>query len=263
MSGSRFSSFILHPSSLLLPMGQITLDTTQFRQALVRLIHETGRSAAEVLGDEGRLTGQLLMRITPPKTQKQGRERIAKDMGRSYSLFLGVKTTAEIRDPSIRQAAETGDYAALRNIADDIPIASLYTPERFSAPTHDASRNRQGRVQRPQRRSTADYAARKADLAKRQRDVGIAKSGWAVAVLRLGGRAAGWITRHGSRFGRLIDRRDAPNPSITLENTSPWANRGEADRAVQFAMNSRARSITSKLDRELRQKARRIGFLVK
>ncbi len=88
-----------------------------------------------------------------------------------------------------------------------------------------------------------------------QKHVGIAKSGWLAAVQKLGGKAPNFVSRHGTRFGKLVDKNGGDNPHFDIINSVSTFPRGNLPyRIMNRAVNSQRIAMEKNIERILREK---------
>lgn len=221
---------------------------TEFRE-LVRW------SPQRTIKYQGRLLFQKVIQFTPPNDRAQGRKAVARDI---KNAVAPIKADA-FESKHIKDLFRKRDYLGLTRVFASIGPGPLQgaTITSFRPELHIEQRNNRGRV--PVRRqikfATPDVAAVTAYIRKVQDRVGMAKGGFAQAVISLGGKTANWVSKW-SMIGRFVDRSDNPvTPFIEQINRSPWTRRGDEDRAISNAMESRAVQIRSDMEARIKKAA--------
>lgn len=220
-----------------------------------------GRNVREGLYEEWPLLMRKVMDFTPPfKTKSRpgpsdfsvGRKATAFDIYKTMRPFNPVAKTK-----ALEKILETRDIAGYNALA--LKSQSTFmmgtTAIAFSPVVHKSQRNARGRVPGRSREKVvlgSDVALLNKYVKEEQANVGIAKSGWWPALALVGGDAPNYVTRHGFKFGEVIDdHADEDNPSITAINRTPWAVRkDEGDRILADAKASRVESIIAKIKAE-------------
>lgn len=246
------------------------VNSAAFEQAMQRL--RTGIRAGLIdpkfgtLPVQARLLAERCQTLTPPRSSKQGRDAVARDI---LGIFKPLQQSTW-RDKSIRKIIRTDDrpaWAALSaNFSKDTGLRNT-TAISFAPALHQRMRNRRGFIGRGARKTgavTLGPEARrvKAYLRETQKRVGWAKAGWNLAIRRLGGVvAAAWIASKGDAGGTVTIDSSSSNPAIFVGNRTSWAGaRGnEARRIVRTAIASRARDMQNYLERMMRLAVQKAG----
>ncbi|MDE2106983.1 MAG: hypothetical protein KGL39_57785, partial [Patescibacteria group bacterium] len=139
---------------------------------------------------------------------------------------------------ALQALANAGVFGSEHRGVKVIPAGNEFT-------AHQASRKSRGRVTA----KTQPYAEPGDSYLKQYiRDsrhaVGQAKGGWVSSLMRLGGRAAGWITRH-IRAGSYRDnlKPNQNNLNFTMINRSKWASGGDEDRIIDRVLANRGEMV--------------------
>ncbi len=221
----------------------IDIEYQNYANALGEFIRERGTLLPKALRGEGRLLATRLVRYTPPKTLSQGRKAVARDIQRAVRPLRA----ADFTSPRIRKLIRQRDYARLEAVFARFPQGSdlhgVSVVEPKFPQMHEDARSSRGRVLRFQGRVTPDADKVRDYIRAVQDRVGRGRSGWAVALMALGGKPSGWIVRHAVRdTGTFEDRVDAQG-YIRMENRSEWAEAGDEDRIVANAIRARTRNV--------------------
>lgn len=207
------------------------------------------QDARVAVRDEIRLLLEYAMRFTPPKNLAQGRAAVIRDIKRTMRPILPEEMTQSKGLRRIVQKRDIESYnAAARHFTGTLKNSRAVE---FEARIHTGQRDFRLRV-RPNSmngRTVVLGRAQQGLLSKYiraiQNHVGIAKDGWWPALQAVGGKAASWVTRHGTTAGEVIDElgfdKEAANskPSITLINKTGWGAR-EGARILNDAAKLRA-----------------------
>jgi len=195
--------------------ADIKIDTRDFLRALERFSENSKRTKKEILRQQAKLFIRDVVKITPPN----------KNFG--YN--------------------KPGGEAAIRN---DLGKLFFSSPRGITDPgsAHRQHRNSQGRVggRIENKIAVKGLAAyRKKIFAK----VGILASGWNAAARRLGLVLPAWISRHGTRRGRVVIKTDATGMSIEVVNSVRFAGDVKGiDRRIASALRNRARQMDKQMD---------------
>lgn len=232
------------------------IDFAPFNEAMGRVQEMVNATAAEVLPRESRFFAETLIRLTRPAKQAQGRKRIEKDMSRVYVAITDMGTFI---NPHLDLAYQMRGVAALlpgsngQGILYSIGFRGEIGP--FDRERHRGRRGRDGRVKPSgSRLVVTNPAALRNYIKERQKNVGMLKAGWLPAVSKFGGKAPAWITRHGDRFGKILDDslREA-DPEIQLTNLVDFARYKDPD-IIERAISIRARAMVKAAELELKRR---------
>jgi hypothetical protein len=254
----------------------IQIDTSGYAEALLRFREFSKKTLREDIRDEARLLGQMLIKLTPPKSQAQGRAAVARDIGYiadgiSDEFFYSIQNRYGSHNVQTTHYTEGGGahiFLDWGELTDDLSRLKQY---------HRSQRTRRGRINRGSRvqvtpeRWTVKNAlvvpkAIKERYIKYEQDfVGAARGGWAYGTLALGGKAPSWVSRHAtSTFGGYEDATNSERPSFTFRNRSPWAdNGGEAQRITRQAVEICTQNLDKRFAAAQAYAAVRAGFAVR
>lgn len=231
---------------------ELTLDRRSFDRALRTFSKQYGVSMREVMVDQFRLIVNQLVRMTPPKNLKQGRQSIERDLNKAF-VPLDEAKALEFME---------------KNFKDRVP-GHVFDSEGDMASFHAARRGGRGKVRK------SGVIARFGDLKiydkryVRSRDfrrylrevnrrVGILKSGWMAAVNKFGGKAPNFVSRHGAGHGTAADRMDRNgNGYLEAVNKVPYIGRHRT--LLSSAVKGRERAVTQHFDRELKRLAKQFN----
>ena len=226
-----------------LKQDELAMRLAQIRELGIKGLVDPALGTVPV---QARLLCEDVMYYTPPKNQKQGKDRVKNDFDK---IFDPIEFST-IRTPSLQKIVYSGNVLAWEKFASNQKAGEFFNKDAVtpSQELHQAWRDRRGRARktrfvtlRPQQR-----ALRKV-LKESLAHVGWAKSGWLTGYLALGGtRAPEWVTRHGSGNGTYIDGLQTENPFVELYNNTGWGRyKEEGTRILNDALVRRARSMKS------------------
>lgn len=117
---------------------------------------------------------------------------------------------------------------------------------------HKAAINKSGRV--PKNWRTSYAVAGKGELKKYvkkvQLQVGVAKSGWLAALVKLGGKAPNFVSCHGTKYGGFVDGNKGDNPFFTLINkVSTFPQGGTPARILRRAFIAQTKAMENNIKR--------------
>jgi hypothetical protein len=237
------------------------VDTREFERALIRYKVESRKGWKEVIREQSRLLLVRLLRLTPPKTQAQGRKAVAADIRKVMTDLDGYR----FESPGIQKAWDEKDWDALEVIFRRSPeFSRLRFSEGADASEHRSARTRRGRV--PKRRKATVLVKKPSKLKRYIRDtqkrVGLTKAGWMAGLKIIQGKIPGWVSKHGSGYGSAKDASsDRRDPHIQVVN----ATRGigeidREDRILTTALQGRSRDMLRSLKKKQEFASRRSGF---
>ncbi len=222
---------------------EIDIEYRNYAEAMAEFIRYHGTLLPKALRFEGRQLALRLVKLTPPRTLAQGKKAVARDISRAIRPLR----PSDFESREIRRLIRRHDYSALEAVFARFPeksdlrgvsVVQAQLPE-----MHAQVRASRGRVLRFQRRVTPDAERVRDYIRSTQEHVGRGRSGWAVALIALGGKPQAWVLRHTKRdTGEFEDRADVRG-YIRMENKSEWAEAGDEDRVVANAVRSRTQNI--------------------
>lgn len=254
--------------------ADVFLDDREFQRQLGQWLRYTDRALPDEMRHQGRLWGEMVMRFTPPKNYAQGRRAVARDINRVFARrergfleWIVEHFGADVEELTLN----AGGGKPLHIHWAGVDVGGL-----LMSVHHESKRGPKGRVRRsvgrapstwfdPDRLAVPDAVFRRYVRARQQR-VGLAKSGWAIGVLMLGGRVPRWVQRHlAGRWGAFVDETgNRTSPALTYFNYSPWGrNTAEAGRIMTAATRVRARALAGAVRWTLEQRARELGIEVR
>lgn len=238
----------------------ITVQSGPYILALDRLLTDLriGPDALpQVVRTEARLGLQMIIRLTPPKNLKQGKQAVTNDMGKAYRVMV----TSTWKSEAIREAIERADARALQAILDQISPGRYRTYQQFTKTV--VKRNRRGRtIKQKPKPVFFESSEQKAYLQKIQGNVGLARAGWNEAAANLGVKIPKWVARHGNGHGSHFEIRNSPT-SYTIEARNNSVKIPGYQRTVDSALKLRAKNLNRNIDAVLKGKAKLHGFEVR
>ena len=243
-------------------IGQISISTERWNRNLALLAQTLGENMTETLNEEFPLLLYKIIDFTPPNTLAQGRQAVASDISKVMRPF----DPANVKTEGIREIVERQDIAAFNIVAQRAKSGYMHGARAipFDSAYHIAERTDRGRVGGKDRNQVvlgADAGLLKKYVRAVQDRVGYAKSGWLKALHAVGGVAQGFVEKHGTGGGDMIDNRKDEDPSITAINRTPWAERqDEGARIIKDAIQSRANAIFTKTRTKMRLAVKQAGF---
>ena len=243
-------------------MLTLQIESTRWRMQAQKMIATLGVDQRTFLRDQFRLLLDQIGKFTPPNFLAQGRKRVKADIAKIAQPF----DDAKFHSKRLAEIIRTGDHRAFAAFAirakKDWPLVrTSHLPS-----LHAAARDNRGRVRRsvkpPFIIGRADATAFRRYVAAKQSKVGLARSGWAPALLAVGGTVPDWVARHGLAHGAVEDRTSDPtNPTLTARNRTPWASRrDEGERILANALASRRRAMETNLRALVRAAAQKSGL---
>jgi hypothetical protein len=221
----------------------VDIEYQEYAQAFSEFIRERGALLPKALRGEGRQLASRLVKFTPPKTLAQGRKAVARDIQRAV---LPLRP-GDFDSKRIRQLIRKRDHSALEAVFANFPdrnqLHGVSVIEPRFPDMHQQARDRRGRIRKFQKVVTPDADKVRAYIKEVQGRVGRGRSGWAVALLALGGKPQAWVVRHARRDTGRFEDRSSMEGYIRMENRSEWAEAGDEDRIVANAVRSRTRSV--------------------
>ena len=195
------------------------------------------------------------MKFTPPKTAVIGKRNVARDIGKVFADLSNTKWNDKSLDKMWRAGNLEGVKKALKNHPNRLQMPVFKYKRIFVKPVrniHKAAINRSGRV--PKNWHTSYAVAGKGELKKYvkkvQLQVGVAKSGWLAALVKLGGKAPNFVSRHGTKYGGFIDGNKGDNPFFSLINkVSTFPQGGTPARILRRAFIAQIKAMENNIKR--------------
>lgn len=208
-----------------------------------------------VIRQQSRIVGEKLVKFTPPKTAALGKRNVARDIGKVFVDLSNTKWHDKSLDKMWRAGNFDGVKKALENHLNKLQMPVFKYKRIFAKPVrniHKAAINKSGRV--PKNWHTSYAVAGKGELKKYvkrvQLQVGVAKSGWLAALVKLGGKAPNFVLRHDTKYGGFINGNKGDNPFFTLINkVSTFPQRGAPARAFIAQTKAMENNIKRLMDK--------------
>lgn len=167
--------------------------TKDFENALAKYKVACRKDWQFVIRQQSRIVGEKLVKFTPPKTAAIGKRNVARDIGKEFADLSNTKWHDKSLDKMWRAGNFEGVKKALENHPNKLQLPLFKYKRIFAKPVrniHKAAINKSGRV--PKNWRTSYAVAGKGELKKYvkrvQLQVGVAKSGWLAALVKLGGQ---------------------------------------------------------------------------
>lgn len=229
--------------------------TEDFENALVRYKVACQKDWQFVIKQQSRRVGEKLVKFTPPKTSGIGKKNVARDIGKVFADLGNTKW----EDKPLDKMWKAGDFEGVKKALSAHPSKEtlpIFQYEKiFKKPIraiHKAAIGKSGRV--PKHFKTRYAVAGKGELKKYvkkvQLQVGVAKSGWLAALVKLGGKAPNFVARHGTKYGGFVDGNKGDNPFFTLINkVSTFPQGGTPARILRRAFIAQTKAMESNIKR--------------
>lgn len=229
----------------------IKVDTTVFRANIRRYAVAAGKSVKSAIKEEAKLICERVMKFTPPKTLAQGRKRTKSDLERVYLGAQWFESTYNFQEEKLGErvkklVGEKNEKSLEAIFENNNPRLNRIKIEPFDVTVHQKFRKggRVGKGVAPFSFPLAQQDKVKTYAAKKQKNVGILKSGWAACLAKLGGSSAGWLNRR-AEDGKVIEGEF----HIIMINCVKFA--AAADGKAQFAakaIQGRLRDLAKKTE---------------
>ncbi len=249
-------------------MITIDVDMDGLNEKISRIESLAHKIPGSTVKSEARLLCVELVKYTQPfgedgEDKKKGEGALRRDYSRVYpdvkSEFIGdqIKAKARPRDKeSAKQRwlkyARGGNEEAMRNMLQDMKIgATAYGVK--ADPSFHKSRWSRGTLKRGSSQIVTDRKSVDSLIKDALKMVGFVKRGWSTCAKLLGGTRGipGWISR-GSGAGRVIDKTNQKNPSITIINDSTYTSQVLSQSGKQHAIKDREIKLGIKIDNALK-----------
>ena len=229
--------------------------TKDFENTLAKYKVDCRKDWQFVIRQQSRIVGERLLKFTPPKTAAIGKRNIARDIGKVFADLSNTKW----EDKSLDKMWRVGNFEGVKKALENHPNKSemlIFKYKRiFAKPIkniHRAAIGKSGRV--PKNWHTSYAVAGKGELKKYvkkvQLQVGVAKLGWLAALVKLGGKAPNFVSRHGTKYGGFIDGNKGDNPFFTLINkVSTFPQGGTPARILRRAFIAQIKAMKNNIKR--------------
>lgn len=248
---------------------ELKVDTRDFVRAMREYRRRTGDTWEAIVRNQTRGVVQRLLRITWPRSKKQGEIAVARDAARAAAgVSPGFLDWLRLEHGGAGGGELRGYLTRADGTRMEIDWDQASEARGDVESHHEDSRDGRGRVRRPSTRGVEGDRWREADrivtskgsfaaeLRERQARVGMARGGFAAVLVAMGGRAAAWIRRW-SHVGSFRDfSRDKRHPRVIFENRATHAAKMVGHR-MQWVINSRVRDMERDMRRRLGEVSRR------
>ena len=253
--------------------AEIITDVTSYRREVERYAALTGTSLKEAMEESVAILAGTLARKFPPKSLAQGRKAIRNDLKRIFTpVDKNIVAEWEMNEGLGIYTNQTGHVFKTKTGAIYAVDGELHRPNasmREMNAHHLKYRDSRGRVTRAGSRTrdigrwrfvdkmhvkTSTFNAYVKFVSE---SVGSLKSGWALATYRFKGakELPGWIRRHASDNGRVIDAmKKNGNGYIEIVNEIPYASRWAPINAS--VVSSQKRMFKKRIYYELKKQAK-------
>lgn len=229
--------------------------TKGFENALAKYKVACRKDWQFVIRQQSRIVGEKLVKFTPPKTVAIGKRNVTRDIGKVFVDLSNTKWHDKSLDKMWRAGNFEGVKKALENHPNKLQMPVFKYKRIFAKPVrniHKAAISRSGRV--PKNWRTQYAVAGKGEVKKYvkrvQLQVGVAKSGWLAALVKLGGKAPNFVSRHGTKYGGFIDGNKGDNPFFTLINkVSTFPQGGTPARILRRAFITQTKAMGNNIKR--------------
>ena len=238
-----------------------SINEKEFSRQIAEVIRVTGKSAGEVVRQEGKLFVKDVVKMTPPfgtaptteslnAQRKVGQKAVERDVRRTFITLDFTKIREARIRKQLEKLARKNDLEGVKRLlrACRFPVREVLREASMDA--HQAQRDRRGRVQRSKFIWVLKDRGTRRVIRERKSHVGKAKSGWAKAARGLGVHLTGWISKH-SGAGVFVDRtKDPRQPMIRVGNNVRFIQgTGAQLKIVNRALKNRVRNMKAKLER--------------
>jgi hypothetical protein len=232
-------------------MLTLDLDLALLSGQIERYVRDLGMDGPTVVKNTARLLLLQLIKLTPPKSLKQGRAAIARDLRNA----LGLIDERKIKREDLRTALKSGDAVAVNAILRRVrkgPLDGLHA-QTFSKELHTGKRNSRGRVRSRQGILAVTPARARKYLKEVQSRSGQAKGAFVPALKVVGGKAPGWVERHQGKFGDVSDVHlgaGEKDPRITAINSARGIrslDQSDVSKAIRFRGAAMSKNISNLL----------------
>ena len=215
------------------------IDRNDTRRLFDGIAKTTGQTTRELLVDVMRLWGDDLVRMTFPRKLSEARKRVETDIRK---LFVeGDKLESD----SLKKSFRSGDVFQIQGENQELLFRPSYGLNEIQG-KHDEKRSPRGGIKR-QRQA---YVVKGADLRRFIRNkkarVGRLKAGWLAVVNKLGGKAPGWVRKHGASESAYRDTLNAATMEghLIAENNVPYADQKIDQAFMDLIERKRANDLT-------------------
>lgn len=234
----------------------IEFDATRFNQQMAA-VHDAligagqAGDASTIVQDSARLLLKQAIKFTPPKTQGQGNTAVTRDIYRSMSIPTPDFFRNDRLKAIVNKTLKSSDAEALQAVLRNSQGWKKWEVKPYSDNLHKSVRDSRGRVQKSKNVFVLERGMHRARIVKIKKRVGSMKAAWRPAFQVVGGKVAGWISRHQRPYGyATASIIGTEKPFIIINNHARGIGLfkrqfNEALRARSEAMAKRVRLILS------------------
>lgn len=246
----------------------LTVRSEEFERAMRMLESDlTGGDRQAFVEDEAGRIVKLAVRLTAPKTRKQGRGAVERDVDKvvrgyapDFVRFLSDAFGETDIDETLRNKAG-GTYR--------VQIDEISTDAARIEAFHQSKRDKRGRVKSRGSRARGDARGAIVTTKRLKREylrklwarVGVAKAGWLPSARALGVKLPAWVSRHSGSLGYLLRARDGNRFGVTMRNDT--VSIPDYERLIDSVFKGRAKAMTANIRRMVRGGANKYGFRVR
>lgn len=197
-------------------------STLEAQTLLIRYQKELGLALHTVIRDRHRIRNQRIMKALPPKTKSQGTKRVRWDLRWAANPLDPNKFSNKRFGELIRKNNLPALNAIIKTNRDGWKAdrVEAFEPVR----QHKRRRDRRGRIRSNKKLRVTGITAWRRYLRERVKAVGTLKSGYALGIIRTGGRVAKWILVNAGKTGTFTNRLYHPkNPRLITLNKVDYA----------------------------------------
>lgn len=242
-------------------MFRAVVEYREFNDAVRNFAGLMGVSLGEAVKEQAKQLAKRLSDRTYPKSKSQGNNAVSNDIQKVYlrsEFYLNkFNFSNQTFGDKAKQLISAKDAGQLKQLFYKKGGGwAKIKVEDFDASKHKAARGANGRVtyKSPFSFPLNDSAIKKL-IKTNQKNVGMARSGWAFCYGKLGGSVPSWLNKSGT--GRVEDNSAAENPSITITNTVRYFADLDAKHGIVVkAMAGRATAMIKAAEMALARAAR-------
>ena len=202
------------------------VETENFTSKLYKYQRLTGKSFQDIVREQAKLLAKRLADLSPPKSKAQGSKSVAIDIGKVYLANDWFENTFQFQNQTLGERVKN---LVIEKNATDLQAIFQHSGrlnklhiEPFDAKKHKDAR-KAGRVNYPEPYSfPLDQQGRVKKYTKdKQKNVGMAKAGWAWCYKLLDGTIPSWLSKEVGTVSPTPNGADLDQnkPTITLTNT--------------------------------------------
>jgi len=173
-----------------------------FEGALQKYRVMLGKDLTEVIKEQAKLLAKRLAELTPPKSQKQGKNAVSRDVHKVYlrsewftDIFQFTRNS-KLGD-RIQDEVRQQNTPILQDIFQNSSRLNQIRIESFEPSKHARARNARGQVSyhHPFSFPLGNQGSIEDFSKSKEANVGFAKSGWGSCLKQLGGNPPGWQSK--------------------------------------------------------------------